>query len=274
MKIGIFDSGLGGLHIANAIKNYLPKYNYVYLGDTMHVPYGRRSNEAIYNLTLENINYLFSQHDCALIVVACNTASAVALRRIQQEYLLENHPDRRVLGVIVPTLEHTIENKHKNIGMLATTAMSNSGIYEEELRKLDPEIKLHSMPAPLLVPLLEHDGDEFLDKALHNYVSPLLDKNIDSLILGCTHYCLLKDKVRALVGSSIDVISQDEIIPQKLHGYLLRHPEIETRLSKADSFETYVTDYSDSFLSAALKILGLDSDLDIHQVGLQSSKAA
>jgi glutamate racemase len=255
MKIGIFDSGLGGLHIAKSIQQHMPEYDYIYLGDTLHVPYGRRSVDTIYELTRKAIDYLFRQ-DCALIIVACNTASALALRKIQQDYLVNSYPDRRVLGVIVPTLEHTIASGSQKIGLLATEAMAASGIYEEELTKINPKIQLYTQAAPLLVPMLEHDGEAFFEQALQRYLEPLSEKGIDSLILGCTHYCLLKDRMADLLGPTTNIISQDEIIPLKLRAYLQSHAEIDGILSKKSSHKFCVTDISPSFLSAAQNILG------------------
>lgn len=256
MKIGIFDSGLGGLYIANAIRTYLPEYDYVYLGDTLHVPYGRRAVDTVYELTRKAIDYLFAEQDCALIIVACNTASALALRRIQQEYLVKAYPNRRVLGVIVPTLEHAADHKLRRIGLLATEAMCNSGIYEEELGKIDPDVQLFAQSAPLLVPMLEHDGWDFLDQALEKYLSPLHEKNIDSLILGCTHYCLLKEKIAAYLGSGVTLVSQDELIPEKLSAYLNKHSWLEAQLSKEGQFNVGITDVSRSFCATAEDIVG------------------
>lgn len=266
MKIGIFDSGLGGLHIAHAIRQELPEYDYIYLGDTLHVPYGRRSHSTIYELTCKAVDYLFRE-GCALVIIACNTASAMALRKVQQEYLVTNYPERRVLGVIVPTLEYTIEQRHKKIGLLATEASASSGIYEEELVKIDPEINLLSQAAPLLVPMIEHDGDDFLDQALEKYIQPLMQENIDSLILGCTHYCLLKDSIINITNNQVDIIAQDEIIPIKLKDYLERHQDIQRSLTTTSSFKLCVTDRSDSFASAAKQILSNECiSLDLVQL--------
>lgn len=263
MKIGIFDSGLGGLYIANAIKAALPEYDYVYLGDTLHVPYGRRSVETVYQLTRNAIEYLFEQQDCALIVVACNTASALALRRIQQDYLPDAYPDRRVLGVIVPTLEYAQEHDLRRIGMLATEAMCNSGIYEEELGKINADVALFAQSAPLLVPMLEHDGADFIDQALEKYLLPLVAQNVDSIILGCTHYCLLKEKIARYLGDTVHVVSQDEIIPQKLAAYLEKHQWLDAKISKNGRFALQITDVSESFCDTARDIISpLERDVE------------
>tara|TARA_R110002126_G_scaffold13118_2_gene56403 strand:- start:95259 stop:96062 length:804 start_codon:yes stop_codon:yes gene_type:complete len=256
MKIGIFDSGLGGLYIANAMRARLPEYDYVYLGDTLHVPYGRRSVDTVYQLTRNAIEHLFAEEDCAVIIVACNTASALALRRIQQEYLVDAYPDRRVLGVIVPTLEYAAEHDLRRIGMLATEAMCNSGIYEEELGKINADIKLFAQSAPLLVPMLEHGGADFIDQALDKYLTPLVAQNIDSIILGCTHYCLLKEKISRYLGADVRVVSQDELIPEKLATYLKKHAWLEAQIGKNGRFALQITDISESFCEAARSIVG------------------
>ena len=155
-KIGVFDSGLGGLLITKAIRDRLPSHDIVYYGDTLNVPYGNRSEKAVYDHTKAAIDYLFEQ-DCSLIIMACNTANASSLRKIQQKYLPKTYPDRRVLGVIVPTLETAHEKKHTRIGLLATHNLVSSGVYQEELYKINPEIKLFAQSCPLLVPLIEND---------------------------------------------------------------------------------------------------------------------
>jgi len=245
MKIGIFDSGLGGLLITRAIHDALPDYDLVYIGDTLHVPYGSRSKEAVYSLSENVIDYLFKEQDCALIIVACNTASASALRPLQQQYLTKHYPDRRILGVVIPTLETAIDLGHTNIGLIATENIIQSNIYGEELCKLKADLTLHTQATPLLVALIEHDGLEWVTPILKSYLKPLCQENIQSLILGCTHYPHLKSLIRAELGDDITLISQDEIIPKKLKNYLDRHPEINTRLSKTGLIDFLVTDLTD-----------------------------
>ncbi len=245
-KIGVFDSGLGGLFIANAIRKRLPDYDYLYLGDTLHLPYGRRSDDAIYDLSEKAMRYLFEQ-GCDLIVMACNTASAAALRRLQQGFLLREYPDNRILGVIVPTLEVAIEQGAHRIGLLGTERTVHSNIYELELQKINPQVSLHAVASPLLVPLIEHNGEKYYDAVLGDYLKPLMEAKIESLILGCTHYVALKDTVNKLTGNSVRLISQDDIIPGKLADYLHRHPEMNARLTKGGSFEVQATDLNESF---------------------------
>ncbi|HEY5220581.1 MAG TPA: glutamate racemase [Candidatus Paceibacterota bacterium] len=250
MKIGVFDSGLGGLFVTRALVKNLPQYDYMYLGDTQRMPYGNRSHETIYQFLREAVDYLFS-HGCELIVVACNTASAEALRRIQQEYLPEHYPRRKVLGIIIPTAEAAVKDpKIKRVGILATQGTVASGAYVRELKKIRGNVAIFQQAAPLLVPLVENNAVQFADPILRSYLRPLLKKNIDVLILGCTHYPILKKRIKNICGRDIKIISQDEIISAKLKDYLRDHPEIEKRLGKNKRREFLVTD-----LTSATKIL-------------------
>ncbi len=259
-KIGFFDSGLGGLYIARAARKALPAYDYVFLGDTLHVPYGRRSDDAIFGLCTKAMDYLFAQ-DCDLVVMACNTASAACLRRLQQTWLPAKGADKRVLGVIVPTLETAIEQGATRIGLLATQRTVSSGIYNAELTKINPAVKLCAQAAPLLVPLIEDNGDKYMDDVLGDYLRPLMDQNIESLILGCTHYVAVKDRIRQLTGGKVALISQDDIIPAKLHDYLARHADKESRLSENATFEIHATDANDIFLRNVRDLMGMDAAL-------------
>lgn len=254
-KIGVFDSGLGGLFIALAIRKQLPLYDYVYLGDTLHLPYGRRSDAQIYDLSEKAMRHLFAQ-GCDLVIMACNTASASALRRLQQEFLAREFPEKRILGVVVPTLETAIEHGATRIGLLATERTVHSGIYDIELKKINKNVELCAVPSPLLVPLIEHHGEKYLDVVLDDYLQPMYAVNVQSLILGCTHYVALKDKIRMLTKGAVDLISQDDIIPAKLEDYLKRHPEMETRLSRGGSFEVQATDANESFTRNVQEIAG------------------
>lgn len=257
MKIGIFDSGLGGLFVTRALVKNLPQYDYVYLGDTQRVPYGNRSHETVYRFLREAVDYLFA-HDCELIIVACNTASAEALRRIQQEYLPAHYPKRRVLGIIIPTVEAALKDpKIKHIGVLATQATVNSDAYVRELKKIRPNVTIFQQAAPLLVPLVENNAIQFADPILRSYLHPLLKKNINVLILGCTHYPILKKQIKNICGRSIKIIAQDEIISAKLAGYLRHHPEIEKKLGKHRRREFLVTDLTDATKKLSKKWFGL-----------------
>jgi len=257
MKIGIFDSGLGGLLIAKAIRQKMPGYDYVYLGDTKRVPYGNRSHDAVFEFTREAVDYFFQKENCALVVVACNTASARALAQIQKEYLPKHFPNRRVLGVIIPVAEECADAKR--IGVLATEGTVNSKTYTEEILKINKSAKVWAEPAPMLVPLVESEATKLAVPFLKEYLRPLLRQKMDTLVLGCTHYPLLKREFRKMVPKNIRIISQDEIIPQKLKNYLLRHPELEKKLSKKGTAKILVTDTTQSMERLAKKWFGKDA---------------
>ncbi|MCL1902476.1 MAG: glutamate racemase [Alphaproteobacteria bacterium] len=254
-KIGIFDSGLGGLIIARSLISAMPDFSFTYLGDTLHVPYGPRSYESIYGFAESCIDYLFRNEDCRIVIIACNTATIAALRKLQQVYLPANFPDRRILGIVIPTLEYVAEGGFKNIGLLATTGTINSGVYEQELAKLNPDIKIYPVAAPLLVPLIENDGDKFAPPIIAEYLKNFDGRNIDSIILGCTHYPHYKDLIRTCTPG-IEIISQDEIIAEKLADYLMRHPEIERDLSRDGARKFIATDITESYLTVAKNIFG------------------
>lgn len=248
MKLGVFDSGIGGILIAGAIRRHMPDPDMIYLGDTLHLPYGNRSENAIYTFAERCVDYLF-RRDCQLIIMACNTASASALRRLQQNYLARNYPSRRVLGVVVPTVEYALDLGYTNIGLIGTNYTVRSNIYETELRKINPAIRLHQVNTPLLVPLIENGGMKWVGGVLDDYLAPLLKENIEALILSCTHYVCLKDMIRQRYG--LKVISQDEIIPVKLEDYLRRHPETSGLLSRQGKTEFLVTDLTQGYIEGA-----------------------
>lgn len=251
MRIGIFDSGLGGLAIASAIMARLPQYDYLYLGDTKRVPYGGRSQETIHEFTSEALTYLF-ERDCFLVILACNTASAEALRKSQQEYLPSHYPERRVLGVIIPTVEAVAElDCVKRVGVIATRSTVESGAYRRELERQIPGAAVCEIPAPLLVPLIENDGMKYLDQVLADYLGGF---DCEALVLGCTHYCAIKDRARALV--SAPVLSQDEIVPERTADYLARHPEIESRLGRSGERLYHVTDLPPGYGDLAQRMAG------------------
>lgn len=255
MKLGVFDSGLGGLLIAKSIRAAMPEIDMVYFGDTLHLPYGNRSVEAIYDYSRKAMDFLFMQ-DCRLIVTACNTVSASALRPLQQKYLPERYPERRILGVVVPTLECAIDRGYKNLGVIATNHIVNSGIYEAELQKIDPAIRIHHKATPLLVPLIENGGMKWVKPVLEEYLEPLLAQDIECLILGCTHYPFLKEIIAEIAGPGVALLSQDEIIPEKLADYLRRHPEIAGDIGRSGDSSFYVSDITNSYLDAAYHIYG------------------
>ena len=262
MKIGFFDSGLGGLFLLKKVVKVLPQYDYLFLGDLKHSPYGSCSAQAVQDFTRQGVDYLF-KNGCQLIVIACNTATILALRKIQQEYLPTHYPQRRVLGVLVPTLEEVVRQKVKRLGVLATVATVNSAVYIQEIKKLDGKIKIYQNAAPLLVPLVENNGLRWASPVLRQYLNPLLAKKVQAIILGCTHYPILKNKIKKIIGSKIRIISQDDIIPIKLADYLKRHPEIEKKLSKNGKIALEVTDLGADFCQTARKWFGRDIKLKL-----------
>jgi glutamate racemase len=261
MKIGIFDSGLGGLLIAHSVIHELPGHDYIYLGDTARVPYGTRSREVIYCFTRQAIDYLFQQ-GCRLIVVACNTASADALRRIQQEYLPATYPDRRVLGVLIPAAEEAVAiSRTGSIGVLATQATVHSGAFTREIHKLRPDARITQQAAPLLVSLIEMDGIRFARPILIEYLQPLRAAKIDTLILGCTHYPILRGMIAEEMGASVAIVDQTEVVPGKLRDYLRRHPELDSTSPVGSGLRSgerqfLVTDLTHSAQSFARELFG------------------
>lgn len=265
MYLGVFDSGLGGLLIAKSIRSHMPDIDMIYYGDTLHLPYGNRSAEAIYEYSRRAIEYLFSL-DCRLIVVACNTVSATALRRLQQEYLPSSSwPERRILGVVVPTLEEAIERGHRKIGLLGTHHTVSSNVYQQELQKINPNIEIAQNAAPLLVPMIENDGMKWIDPVLEHYLYPLTEAQTECLILGCTHYSLLKDKIAAIAGKGITLLSQDEIIPGKLGDYLARHPEIANDIGKTAKSRFMVSDLTQNYRDSAVSLYGQEIKIEKKQ---------
>lgn len=255
MKIGVFDSGLGGLNVLRTIRDHLPDYDYIYLGDTLHVPYGKRAAETIIDLTRNAIEFLFKQ-DCQIVIVACNTASAAALRHLQQTYLPHAYPERRILGVIVPMLEAASESGCTNIGVIGTDYIAQSGVYEDELRKINPATNLTVEATPLLVPLLEACEYRWLPVILKDYLAPIVATSPDALILGCTHYALLKPYLPDILDVNTRVFSQDDLVPPKLADYLNRHPEHEIKLSRGQSCHYFITDCAQTYQNSAKAIWG------------------
>lgn len=268
--IGVFDSGYGGLTILKEIRQLLPQYDYIYLGDNARAPYGPRSFDVVYRFTLEAVRYLFSQ-GCRLVILACNTASAEALRTIQQNDLPKIDPTRRVLGVIRPTVERLGELSHSgNIGVLGTKGTVRSQSYDMEIAKLYPSFTTTSQACPMWVPLVENHeatspgADYFIDK----YISELLSQNkqIDTILLACTHFPILYPKIRQRVNEAINVVCQGEIVAESLADYLKRHPEMETRCSKEGTCRYLTTENPQSFSSLAR--IFLDQPVEVSHIDL------
>ncbi len=250
--IGIFDSGYGGLTVFKEIAAKLPGYDYIYLGDNARSPYGTRSFETVYQYTLQAVNWFF-RRNCPLVILACNTASAKALRSIQQQNLpLMADPTKRILGVIRPTTEVVgTFTQSKQVGILATKGTVSSGSYPIEIHKFWPQISVYQQACPMWVPLVENNeyNNEGADFFIKKNVTQLVDQEpgIDTILLACTHYPLLKDKIEAVLPKGIKVLSQGEIVADSLALYLQRHPEMESRLSKGGTTSFYTTDDTADF---------------------------
>ena len=258
--IGVFDSGYGGLTILNQIRELLPQYDYIYLGDNARAPYGTRSFDIVYRFTLEAVRYLFDQ-GCHLVILACNTASAKALRTIQQNDLPLIDPDRRVLGVIRPTVEKVGEiSRNGNIGIVGTPGTIRSGSYELEIAKLHPTFHTYTQACPMWVPLVENReaSSPGADYFVKQEVDRLMAKEpaIDTIILGCTHYPLLYDKIRRYVPESARVLPQGEIVAESLVAYLQRHPEMDAKCSKGGTCSYRTTESPDKFAELASLFIG------------------
>ena len=265
--IGIFDSGIGGLTVLKDIVKKLPQYDYVYLGDNARAPYGTRSFETVYQYTLESVEKLFSM-GCELIILACNTASAKALRNIQQLDLQRIAPGKRVLGVIRPTSE--VVGKYtqtKHVGVLGTSGTVASESYKIEIGKLFPDIKVFQEACSIWVPMVEYNemdspaADHFVKK----HIDALFAKSpegagnkIDTIILGCTHFPLLIDKIKKFVPPAVKIVIQGEIVADSLADYLKRHPEIESKCSKNGNLDFFTTDSTESFDKVAGRFWGAE----------------
>jgi glutamate racemase len=250
--IGVFDSGYGGLTVLKELVARLPQYDYVYLGDNARAPYGTRSFETVYHYTLESVQWLFRQ-GCPLVILACNTSSAKALRTIQQNDLPRLAPDRRVLGVIRPTTELIGNFTHGGkVGILATSGTVLSGSYPIEIAKFFPGLEVFQQACPMWVPLIENNEHEGpgADYFVKEYLDLLLARapgGMDAILLACTHYPLLKGKIGPLLPAGCRLIAQGEIVAGSLVDYLRRHPEMESRCSKQGLLSCYTTDSTEDF---------------------------
>lgn len=267
--IGIFDSGVGGLTVLQEIRKTLPEYDYIYLGDSARAPYGTRSFEVVYEYTLQAVKKLFDL-GCELVILACNTASAKALRTIQQKDLPLMSSTKRVLGVIRPTSE-VIGNlsQTNHIGVFATEGTVRSDSYGIEIHNFFPETKVTQVACPLWVPLIENG--EIDSEGSHIYIQKYInemfseDNDIDAILLGCTHYPIIKDKIQEHLNSKIRLLSQGEIVAKSLKDYLVRHPEIEEKCAAASRVRYFTTESPLEFASKVRKVLGISiSPIKIH----------
>lgn len=269
--IGIFDSGYGGLTILHGIRQLLPDYDYIYLGDNARAPYGSRSFDVVYQFTREAVHKLFSM-GCHLVILGCNTASAKALRSIQQKDLPKWDPDRRVLGVIRPTAEvigKLTESRH--VGLLATEGTVRSKSYNMEIEKLWPDITVTGVACPLWVPIIENNeadspgADYFVKKRIDHIMR--LDPKIDALILGCTHYPILMPKIMKYVPNGVRIVPQSEYVADSLKNYLSRHPEMDEQCTKGATARYYTTESAAKFKENAR--IFLPDNIDVKHVDLE-----
>jgi len=252
--IALFDSGFGGLTVLKPLIDKLPQYDYLYLGDNARTPYGTRSQETVIRYSEQAVEHLWDQ-GAELIITACNTVSALALRHLQQKYT-----DRKILGVVRPLAEEAA--KSNRVGVVGTRGTISSNSYNEELAKLNPEAKVYSQACPLLVPFIEegwHNKPEAL-KILKTYLRPLKSNNIETLILGCTHYPLMHKYFAKYMGKNVHVPEPGKIVADSLADYLKRHPEIETQLSRSGRRDYSTTDCIDNFKDFANRELKLNID--------------
>lgn len=259
-SIGVFDSGYGGLTVFRSIAGKLPAYNYIYFGDNARAPYGDHSFETIYQYTLECVEWLFAQ-GCPLVILACNTASAKALRSIQQNILPFKYPNHRVLGVIRPTAEIVDHfTTTKRIGVMGTRGTVNSGSYLMEINKFFPEIKVAQQSCPMWVPLIENNEhlDPGADYFVKKYVDQLLakDDEIDCIVLACTHYPLLVPKIQEVLPPHISLLAQDDIVADSLALYLQHHPEIESKISREGRRQFFTSGEAGNFDASASIFFG------------------
>jgi len=269
--IGVFDSGYGGLTILNKIREALPEYDYIYLGDNARTPYGTRSFEIVYEFTLQAVNKLFEM-GCHLVILACNTASAKALRSIQMNDLPGIDPERRVLGVIRPTVECIGDiTQSRHIGVLATAGTIKSESYPLEIHKLFPDIQVNGIACPMWVPLVENNEsqNEGADYFIRKYIDQLLSKDpeIDTMILGCTHYPILLPKIQKYTPKHIRIVAQGEYVAESLKDYLSRHPEMNAKCTPNGSCLFYTTEAEEKFVESASSFL--NQQIDVKRISLE-----
>lgn len=269
--IGVFDSGYGGLTILHGIRQLLPEYDYVYLGDNARAPYGSRSFEVVYQFTRQAVMKLFEM-GCHLVILGCNTASAKALRSIQQRDLPLTDPTRRVLGVIRPTAEvigSLTQSRH--VGLLATEGTVRSDSYRLEIQKLHPDIKVTGVACPLWVPIIENNeadspgADYFVKKRIDHLMR--LDPKIDSIILGCTHYPILMPKILKYIPQGVRIVPQSEYVAESLQAYLMRHPDLEHNITKTAHCNYFTTENADRFKETAS--IFLHEDVNVKHIDLE-----
>lgn len=270
MNIGVFDSGVGGISVLKQLKKSVAQYDYLYLGDNGRAPYGDRSPERIYEFTKQGVEWLFTK-DCALVILACNSASAEALRRLQQEWLPAAYPDRRILGILIPAVESIIKkHANKKIGIIGTRATIQSQAYIREFAKrtsLTPS--LHQQACPLLVPLIEEGWQKTVPAKmiLKKYLAPFKQKQVQILVLGCTHYSFIKEMIKKIMGKNVQCIDPSIAVAASLKTYLEKHPECEKKLSKEKTVRIYSTDSSQRIKNLTDTFWG--EPIDVEKVSIE-----
>lgn len=269
--IGVFDSGYGGLTILHGIRQLLPDYDYIYLGDNARAPYGSRSFDVVYQFTRQAVMKLF-ESGCQLVILGCNTASAKALRSIQQNDLPKLDPQRRVLGVILPTAEVIGKLTHsRHVGVLATEGTIKSHSYKLEIQKLWNDVTVTGIPCPLWVPIIENNeadtpgADYFVKKRIDLILER--DPQIDTLILGCTHYPILMPKIRKHVPENVQIVAQGEYVAESLQDYLRRHPDMEQRCTKHGTVRYLTTENPEKFKENAQ--IFIHEEVNVEHVDLE-----
>ena len=256
--IGIFDSGIGGLTVVKSLMEHLPGYDVVYFGDTARTPYGSKSPETVVRYALENTEFLLNKGS-KIIVMACNTASSVAAEHVVEQF------DLPIFEVITPAVEISVKHSKKmRIGVIGTRATVNSGVYEKKIKTLSPQAKVYSRACPLLVPLVEEGWVKKPETTMiiKKYLHPLKVRQIDTLILGCTHYPLLKDKIQRKIGKKVVVIDSSTAVAKKVKDFLNDHIEVDQQLTKTGEFKLFVSDVTDQFQKTARATLKRNVDLE------------
>ncbi len=272
-RIGVFDSGVGGLTVLRGLVQELPQYDYCYLADTANLPYGERSQDELFMFTTQAAEFFFA-HGCSLVILACNTVSSQALHTFQQS-ILPRYPGKKVLGVLVPLAEAATDaTKNRRVGVLATQSTVDSGAFEREIQKLDSSVEIFQQACPILVPLIENGKEESaeIDVALDEYLQKLLVENVDAIILGCTHYSILEEKIRSRVGNSVALVSAAHVVPAKLEAYLQRHHDLAIELSRGKfggACEYFVTSDAARFDTIGSRVFGtpiVSQNIEIYQI--------
>jgi len=272
--IGVFDSGYGGLTILNEIRKEMPQYDYIYLGDNARAPYGTRSFDVVYEFTVQAVEKLFKL-GCPLVILGCNTASAKALRSVQRYYLPKYAPDRRVLGVIIPTAEVVGQlSRNQHIGVLATSGTISSDSYTMEIVKQSPKAVVTGLACPMWVPIIENGeadkpgADYFVKDSIDKLMA--LDSEIDTVILGCTHFPLLMDKIKKYIPEHVKIVPQGKYIARSLQDYLRRHYEMREKITMNGTCTYYTTESAEKFQESAALFLNEDAkNLEVKRINLR-----